>query len=143
MKKQLLSILLCAAMLAALLGGCGEKAPAVQAEAQTQVQKPAQGAPLPPAEMLSVVTTPDPARREEVSAAALGFAVQLLRRTEGNNRLLSPLSVLCALGMVLEGAGGETRSQMEAAFGVSGEALDAFLGPWLSALAGDPRRLLL
>ena len=139
MRKKLISLLLCAAMLAALpaLGGCESKVPPAQPGSQTEAQRPAQGAPLPPAEMLSVVTTPDPARREEVSAAALGFAAQLLRRTEGNNRLLSPLSVLCALGMVLEGAGGETRSQMEAAFGVSGEALDAFLGPWLSALAGE------
>ena len=122
MRKKLIALLLCAAMLAALpaLGGCESKVPPAQPGSQTEAQRPAQGAPLPPAEMLSVVTTPDPARREEVSAAALGFAAQLLRRTEGNNRLLSPLSVLCALGMVMEGAGGETRSQMEAAFGVSG-----------------------
>ena len=137
MKKQLLSILLCAAMLAALLGGCGEKAPAVQAEAQTQVQKPAQGASLPPAEMLAVTVTPDPALTGDAALAALGFAAALLRETEGPNRLLSPVSILCALGMVLEGAEGETKAQMEEALGVSDTTLRGFLGPWLSALAGE------
>ena len=137
MKKQLLSILLCAAMLAALLGGCGEKAPAVQAEAQTQVQKPAEGASLPPAEMLSAVTAPDTALAGAASEAALGFAAALLRETAGPNRLLSPVSILCALGMVLEGAEGETKAQMEEALGVSADTLRGFLGPWLSALAGE------
>ncbi len=139
MRKKRISFLLCAALLAALLSGCHEQPqPAVPAlsPVPTAETAPEQGA-LPPAEMLAVVTTPDPARREEASDAALGFAAELLRRTEGPNRLLSPASVLCALGMVLEGAEGETRSQMEAALGVSCEALEAFLGPWLSALNGE------
>ena len=74
MKKKLLSILLCAAMLASLpaLGGCKSKAPPTQPASQSQAQKPA--------EVLSVVTMPDPARREEVSAAALGFAAEQIGR---------------------------------------------------------------
>jgi serpin B len=87
--------------------------------------------------MLAVVTSPDPARREEASAAALGFAADLLRQTAGLNRLLSPVSILSTLGMVLEGAEGETKAQMEAALGVSADALRGFLGPWLSALAAE------
>ena len=144
MKRKLTSMLLCAAMLAALLGGCGEKAPAPQPTAQTEVQKPAEGAPLPPAEMLAVTVTPDPALTGDAALAALDVAASLLRQTEGDNRLLSPLSVLCALGMTLGGAQGETRSQMEAALGLSCEALDAFLGPWLAGVAaeeGSPLRV--
>ncbi len=138
MKRSVLSILLCAAMLLSLagLGGCGPKAAAETPSGASQASGP-QSTPLPPADMLAVVTTPDPARAGEASAAALGFAADLLRQTEGDNRLLSPLSVLCALGMVLGGAEGETRSQMEKALGISGDALNAFLGPWLAALAAE------
>lgn len=133
MRKKLISLLLCAAMLAALLCACGGNAPQSQSGPQTT----AEGAPLPPVEMLAVVTLPDPARREEASEAALGFAADLLRQTAGSNRLLSPVSILCTLGMVLEGAEGETKAQMEAALGVSADALRGFLGPWLSALAAE------
>ncbi len=133
MRKKLISLLLCAAMLAALLCGCGGNAP----QPQPAPQSPAEGAPLPPAEMLAVVTSPDPARREEASAAALGFAADLLQQTAGSNRLLSPVSILSTLGMVLEGAEGETKAQMETALGVSADALRGFLGPWLSALAAE------
>ncbi len=136
MKLRILSLLLCAALLLTVCG-CAGKAPAPGPAPQSQAQKPPEGGKLPPAEMLAAVTAPDPSKTGEASAAALDFAAALLRRTEGNNRLLSPLSILCALGMVLEGAEGETRSQMEAALGVSGETLRAFLGPWLSALAAE------
>ena len=137
MKSRILSLFLCAALLAALLGGCAGKEAGPAGAPQTQAQKPPASVPLPPAEMLAAAAAPDQTRKAEAAAAALDFAVELLHRTEGENRLLSPLSILCVLGMVLEGAEGETRSQMEAALGVSGEALDAFLGPWLSALAAE------
>ena len=138
MKRQVISILLCAAMLLSTAGlaGCAGKAAAETPSGASPASGP-QGASLPPAEMLAVAATPDPALAGEASAAALGFAADLLRQTAGSNRLLSPLSVLCALGMVLGGAEGETRSQMETALGVSGNALNAFLGPWLAALAAE------
>ena len=140
MKKRLLSLLLCAVMLTTPLAlcGCDGGGPAAPAAspAPSASTAPVQAL-LPPAEMLAAVTTPDPAMAGDVSEAALGFAADLLRQTEGENRLLSPVSILCALGMVLSGAKGETREQMEAVLGVSGEALNAFLGPWLSALAAE------
>ena len=137
MKKRIVSMLLCAAMLAALLCACQGETPQAQPAAQTDMQKPAFGTSLPPAEMLAAATAPDAALAEDAALAALSFAAETLRRTQGENRLLSPVSILCALGMVLEGAEGETRAQMEAALGVSGETLRAFLGPWLSALAAQ------
>ncbi len=144
MKNRVLSLLLCFALLLPTLlslGGCGSAAPEAPASAPPEAAEAAKAgsdAPdLPPAAMLAVSAAPDPAYAGEVSSAALGFAAGLLRRAEGENRLLSPVSVLCALGMTLAGAAGETRSQMEAALGVSSEALNAFLGPWLAALAGE------
>ena len=143
MKSRIISLLLCAAVLLSL-GGCAGSAPAPEAQAPAQAApdpaqapKPAEPVRLPAAQMLAVTTAPDLSRAGETSAAALGFAADLLRQTEGDNRLLSPLSVLCALGMVLGGAEGGTRSQMEAVLGASGEALNAFLGPWLAALAAE------
>jgi len=99
---------------------------------------------LPPPEMLSVSSEPDPVLADNASAAALGFAADLLKTSEGGNPLLSPASVLCALGMVLNGAEGNTRAQMERVLGMSGDSLNAFIGPWLSGLAseeGSPLRM--
>ena len=138
--ERTIAYLLCAALLAALLCSCGGSA-APASPAPTSATAPEQ-VKLPNVEMLAAVTTPDPALAGDASTAALGFAAALLRQTEGDNRLLSPVSILCALGMVLGGAQGETRSQMEAALGISCEALDAFLGPWLSALAAEEESAL-
>ena len=136
MKKRLVSVLLCAALLAVLLGSCGSVPAAPEAASGSGVASGAEQK-LPPAEMLAAVTEADAALAPEAARAALDFAVGALRLSRGENRLISPVSVLCALGMVLEGAAGETRAQMEAALGVSAETLRGFLGPWLSALAAE------
>ncbi len=55
-----------------------------------------------------------PAQRTvETDAAYADFALKLLRagRTEGENTLLSPLSVTLALGMTSAGAGGDTAKE--------------------------------
>ena len=56
----------------------------------------------------------------ETEAEALTeFSLNLLRENwNGENLLLSPLSVLSALGMTANGAQGETLAQMEAVFGL-------------------------
>ncbi len=46
---------------------------------------------------------------------------------ENKNFLMSPLSLIEVLGMVSEGAGGETRQQMEALFGYSTNALSQYM----------------
>ena len=73
---------------------------------------------------------------EEESAAALtGFSVELLKENwTGENILLSPLSVLCALGMTANGAKGETLEQMEAVLGLPAERLNAALAFWTAGL---------
>ena len=134
MKRKLLSLLLCAALLLPALGGCAGKGEASPSPAEGE-DAPALS--LPPAEMLAAAAEPDSTLAGETALAALSFAGDLLRQTEGENRLLSPVSLLCALGMVLSGARGETRRQMEDALGVSGQTLASFLGPWLSALASE------
>ena len=57
------------------------------------------------------------------------FALNLFRQTaqEGENTLVSPLSVLTALAMTANGAGGDTLAQMEWVLGSSREELNRWL----------------
>ena len=135
MKRSLPALLLCAALLAALLGGCSGSSPE---------------APKPPAENPAPAPAgeaPAPVLWEEAAPAdlsgALGLAAELLRLCPEENALLSPASILCALGMTLNGAEGETRLGLETALGFSAGELNAALEGWLAALdrEGGPLRL--
>lgn len=70
-----------------------------------------------------------PSGKDEQKTAADDFAAALLLNTmeEGENTLVSPLSVLGALAMTANGAKGSTLTQMEETFGMSADALCAFL----------------
>ena len=71
------------------------------------------------------------------NAAAVDFAVRLFQNTvqDGETLLLSPFSVLCALGMTANGAQGETLSQTEAVLGMKKEALNSYLLGWQTHLS--------
>lgn len=68
---------------------------------------------------------------ERFSLAAGDFATELLRicAKEDDNALVSPLSVLMALSMTANGAGGETLSQMEKVLGngISAQEMNEYL----------------
>lgn len=68
--------------------------------------------------------------------AVADFAVRLFKACakEGENTLLSPLTVLSALAMTANGAVGETRSQMEAVLGMSVEELNLYLYTYIKNL---------
>lgn len=80
---------------------------------------------------------------ETVSPYGLsGFGVELLNasRREGENALLSPLSVVLALSMTSNGARGETLAQFEQTFGMEQDSLNALCAGLLakySALGGS------
>ena len=63
-------------------------------------------------------------------ATSLDFAVNLFREAaqEGENTLISPLSVMTALAMTANGSAGETLTQMEAVLGGRVEDLNKWLG---------------
>lgn len=65
----------------------------------------------------------------EATAAATDFGLRLLSGSmeEGKNTLVSPLSVLMALGMTANGADNETLAQMEEAFGMTRSELNQYL----------------
>ena len=79
---------------------------------------------------------PDPQPVAETQAGALtAFSLDLLRENwTGENILVSPLSVLSALGMTANGAEGETLAQMEAVLGLPLEELNEALASWTAAL---------
>lgn len=75
------------------------------------------------------------------TAAATEFGVQLVKSSmkDGENVLISPLSVLCALAMTANGAEGETLAQMETVLGSNMEQLNEYLCWYMDALPQSER----
>lgn len=69
------------------------------------------------------------------------FGVVLFQKSieEGKNVLISPLSVLLALGMTENGAKGETLAQMEAMFGLSIKEINESLRAYINALPASEK----
>lgn len=63
---------------------------------------------------------------EDQSPVFADFSLRLFRESfeQGKNTLISPMSVLYALGMTANGASGETLTQMEAVFGMNLDTLN-------------------
>lgn len=80
---------------------------------------------------------PEKVEVKEVSNSAVSdFAVRLFKNSleEGENTLISPLSVLVALSMTANGADAETLSQMEAVLGMPIDDLNAWVKTYMEAL---------
>ena len=91
------------------------------------------------ANAVSTSTTP-----VEYSASVNDFAVRLFNEcnrnsTNGENTLVSPLSVLLALSMTANGAQGETLAQMEKVLGMSAGDLNEFAYTYLKSLPKDTK----
>ena len=69
---------------------------------------------------------------KDAGEAAARLGLGLLSLSEGENPLLSPLSILYALAMTENGAAGETLAEMEALLGRPVEELNAALGAYLA-----------
>lgn len=70
------------------------------------------------------------------ATAAADFGVHLLQTSleDGENTLISPLSVLCALAMTANGADGETLVQMEEVLGMDSDNLNCYMLAYLDML---------
>ncbi len=81
--------------------------------------------------------------KADASAAdpIMDFSVQLFRESQkgGENALIAPFSVLCALAMTANGADGETLSQMETLLGLPVDKLNEYLGAYMDALSSGDR----
>lgn len=76
---------------------------------------------------------------EEIRAEIMDFGVRLLQHSirEGENTLVSPISVISALAMAANGAKGETLLQMEEVFGVPVTDLTNYLSSYMETLSED------
>ncbi|GKH31209.1 serpin family protein [Muricomes sp. OA1] len=122
MKKRM--FLLCIALVltgAFILSGCGKKGQASDLMKGIKANDVSKEATL----------------RDEDTVAAADFAVRLFQasREENSEVLISPVSVLYALAMTANGAGGETLTQMEDVLGLSVEELTPYLYAYKEALA--------
>lgn len=81
--------------------------------------------------------------KADTSAAdpIMDFSVQLFRESQkdGENTLIAPFSVLCALAMTANGANGKTLSQMETILGLPVDKLNEYLGAYMDALSSGDR----
>ena len=72
-------------------------------------------------------------------SAHMKFSLELIKQLtandRGENRMISPLSVLTALSLTANGASGETRTQMETALGASVGDWNEFLKEYYETLA--------
>jgi serpin B len=73
------------------------------------------------------------------NAKVTDFAVRLFQAGEknGENTLISPLSVLCALAMTANGAENETLQQMETVLGMTTQELNLYLYSYMQSLPGE------
>ncbi len=86
----------------------------------------------------------DPDLHGPGSIAVTDFGIRLLQNTiaQGENTLVSPLSVICALGMTENGGQKETLEQMENTLGMPCQELNAYLAAFVRSLpASDKYRL--
>lgn len=124
-KKRMAAALLCLTMAVTAqfsLTGCSGQEK-IQSEAMMKGIKP------------NMVETSMPLDGEQRIAVA-DFGVQLFQESQvnGKNILISPVSVLCALGMTANGAHGNTLSQMEEVFGMPIGELNEYLYTYVKNL---------
>ena len=136
MKKRTLSALCLATILVTSFGGCGDNAPS-DIDSRADSQKTTTSTPWTAGEgsinlMQSVTageipTATVPTEAENVKI--MDFSLRLFQNClqDGENTLVSPLSVLSALGMTANGADGDTLAQMEATFGLTTEEMNRYL----------------
>jgi len=130
--KRFISTAIAIIMVVALLAGCAVTPPEeLLADKQGgKIDVPIEGGlPFIPADpggenMSHYVNLAD-----DAVTAITDFSVELFKRglKSGENVLIAPISVLCALGMAANGANGQTLAQMCEAFGIPLPELNAYL----------------
>lgn len=136
MKKKTLSVLCLATILITSLVSCGDNEPS-DVDSRSDSQTTSTSAPWTAGTesvnlMQSVTAREVPtatAPTEEENVKIMDFSLRLFQNClqDGENTLVSPLSVLSALGMTANGADGNTLAQMEETFGLTTEEMNRYL----------------
>ncbi len=98
-------------------------------------------------DLMANITPYPPKPQEDLSTQnvkATDFAVRLFQANEknGENVLISPLSVLSALAMTVNGAEGDTLSQMEDVMGMTKDEVNMYLYSYIKRLPQDDKNKL-
>ena len=139
MKTRIICIVLAGAILLSL-AGCTSGNPEMSSQSgSTETQPESVAVPEIRGDLMQTVTAtkkePAPITPEAVTAAS-DFAVRLVQTANRpkQNTLIAPLSVLCALAMVANGAEEETLLQMESTLGMRRDLYNDFFHSYLTAL---------
>ena len=78
---------------------------------------------------------------DEYNPYVVDFAIRLFKSNnkQSENVLISPLSVMCALAMTVNGADGETRAQIESALGMRADELNLYVYTYMNRLASGEK----
>ena len=143
MKKRTLSALCLAITLITSLGGCGGNDPS-DVDSRADSRTTSTSAPWTngagSANLMQDVTAREiptaTSSTEEENVKMMDFSLRLFQNClqDGENTLVSPLSVLSALGMTANGAGGNTLAQMEETFGLTTEEMNRYLYAYARSL---------
>ena len=146
---RIICLLCVTAMLITVLAGCaGASSGAVHDGADQESPAPERPGdteePVMWAEQMNARETEDVSRTMDIDTFDERF-LEYLSRTRSGNYMASPLSFRYALGLLLTGAGGETKAQLLSALGVSSEEewishcldFNGFVGYFASELERD------
>lgn len=124
--KKIISVLLCITLILVSFSACGENPIPTPTKVNAK-------------NLMSDIT---PKSVEKVNDLADGnkayynFAVSLFKENQvnGDNILISPLSILCALSMTANGANNDTLKEMEKVFGLSANDMNKYLYSYINSL---------
>ena len=124
--KKIISILLCITLILVSFSACGGN----------PSQKPSK---VKSTNLMNDITPQIIEKSNDLSegnSAFSDFAVALFKENQinGDNVLISPLSVLCALSMTTNGAKEETLKEMEKVFGLSASDMNKYLYSYINGL---------
>ena len=124
--KKIISVLLCITLIALSFSACGG----------TPLQKPSK---VKSTNLMNDITPKIVHKSNNLldgNSAYNDFAVALFKENQinGDNILISPLSVLCALSMTANGANNDTLKEMEKVFGLSAEDMNKYLYSYINGL---------
>lgn len=124
--KKILSVLLCITLIALSFSACSGN----------PLQKPSKVKSINLMNDITPKTIEKSNNLSEGNSAFNVFAVALFKENQvnGDNVLISPLSVLCALSMTANGAKDETLKEMEKVFGLSAEDMNKYLYSYINSL---------